>query len=272
MRRAVSLLPGRDSLGPGFGRRRGSRTSRALTTRGTDHRPVRRPPAASSPYSRRCSQRGPRSARYSGAVTQRRLSALSRPAASSAVVQPTTRSRVDLGLRLERGRPTGRLPRREGRSALAHCADSANPARRGRCARSSDWLRRAYQENAAPPPPRRPAGRQAPQLGSLTVVIEASGMPGRSWPPGVAGEHGNLHIALCIKNEDAARAGRPGQALAGSSTLCPVIRRRRAGRRRSLYGAMRTVWISAGRTYAVTAPTATSFSPGATCATTGRCC
>lgn len=36
-------------------------------------------------------------------------------------------------------------------------------------------------------------------------------MPGRSWPPGEAGEHGNLHIALCIKNEERPALVVPGK-------------------------------------------------------------
>jgi hypothetical protein len=46
--------------------------------------------------------------------------------------------------------------------------DAADPF----SARPTDWLLRAYNENAAPPPPRRPARRPAPVLGPLTVVIE----------------------------------------------------------------------------------------------------
>ena len=61
---------------------------------------------------------------------------------------------------------------------------------------------RAYQENAAPPPARRPSRRPAPVLGTLTVVIEGSSLPGLTCPPDSAGEHHNIHIALCTKSRD----------------------------------------------------------------------
>jgi Family of unknown function (DUF5990)/Domain of unknown function (DUF5655) len=141
--------------------------------------------------------------------SRKTLVSLSTPRRVFAVVQPTTRSRVDLGLRLERGRPTGRLLAARDLGAATVRIPLTRPGEVD--AEVVGWLRRAYQENAAPPPPRRPARRQAPQLGSLTVVIEASGMPGRSWPSGVAGEHGNLHIALCIKNEERPALVVPGK-------------------------------------------------------------
>jgi hypothetical protein len=37
-----------------------------------------------------------------------------------------------------------------------------------------DWMRRAYEENTAPPAPRRPARRPGTKLGTMTVVIEGS--------------------------------------------------------------------------------------------------
>jgi len=76
-------------------------------------------------------------------------------------------------------------------------------------------LARAYAENAEPPRPQRTARPRAPELGPPTVVIEASGLPGRTWsPPG--GEHHNVRIALCAKSRGPAVHGRTGQALAGS--------------------------------------------------------
>src|SRR5206468_7106115 len=79
-----------------------------------------------------------------------------------AVVQATAKSRVDLGLRLEHERPGGRL--------LA-ARDLGSATVRIPLTRPEDldaevlgWLRRAYQENAAPPPPRRPSRRPAPKL------------------------------------------------------------------------------------------------------------
>jgi uncharacterized protein DUF5990/uncharacterized protein DUF5655 len=126
-----------------------------------------------------------------------------------AVVQATTKSRVDLGLRLEHERSGGRL--------LA--ARDLGPATvRIPLTRPEDvdaevigWLRRAYAENAAPPPARRPARRQAPVLGTLTVVIEGSGLPGLTCPPDAAGEHHNVHIALCTKGKERSALVVPGK-------------------------------------------------------------
>jgi len=141
--------------------------------------------------------------------SRKTLVSLSTPRRVFAVVQPTTRSRVDLGLRLEHEHPGGRLLAARDLGAATVRIPLTRPGEVD--AEVVGWLRRAYQENAAPPPPRSPARRQAPQLGSLTVVIEASGLPGRSWPSGEATEHGNLHIALCIKNKDRPALVVPGK-------------------------------------------------------------
>ena len=158
-------------------------------------------------------------------AARKTLVSLSTPRRVFAVVQPTTRSRVDLGLRLEHElehelqheRPVGRL--------LA--ARDLGPATvRIPLARPEDvdaelvgWLRRAYAENAAPPPARRPPRPPAPELGPLTVVIEASSMPGRTWPP-LTGEHGNVHIALCVKGVKGVKGkGRPALLVPGKPWL-----------------------------------------------------
>jgi hypothetical protein len=133
---------------------------------------------------------------------------MSTPRRVFAVVQATTKSRVDLGLRLDRERPGGRL--------LA--ARDIGPATvRIPLTRPEDvdaevlgWLGRAYAENAAPPPPRRPARRPAPKLGTLTVVIEASGLPGLTWP-GADREHHNVHIALYTKSKERSALVIPGR-------------------------------------------------------------
>ena len=120
-----------------------------------------------------------------------------------AVVQPTTKSRVDLGLRLEHERPGGRLLAARDIGAATVRIPLTRPEDVD--ADVLGWLRRAYQENAAPPPARQPARRPAPELGLLAVVIEGSDLPGRSWPPGAAGEHRehhNVHIALCTKSKE----------------------------------------------------------------------
>jgi hypothetical protein len=72
-------------------------------------------------------------------------------------------------------------------------------------------LRRAYAENAAPPPARRPARRPAPELGPLTVVIEASSLPGLTCPPDAAGAHHHVHIALCTKSKERPALVVPGK-------------------------------------------------------------
>jgi hypothetical protein len=156
-------------------------------------------------------------------AARKTLVSLSTPRRVFAVVQATTRSRVDLGLRLEHElghelehkRPVGRL--------LA--ARDLGPATvRIPLARPEDvdaelvgWLRRAYAENAAPPPARRPSRPSAPELGPLTVVIEASSLPGRTWPP-LTGEHGNVHIALSVKGVKGVK-GRPALVVPGKPWL-----------------------------------------------------
>ena len=91
------------------------------------------------------------------------LVSLVTPRRTFAVVQATTRNRVDLGLRLDTARPAGRL--------LAARDVGAATVRIGMSApgdldeEALGWLRRAYEENTAPPP-RRPARRPAPRWGS----------------------------------------------------------------------------------------------------------
>src|SRR5215472_12768073 len=126
-----------------------------------------------------------------------------------AVIQATTRSRVDLGLRLEHERPGGRLLAARDLGAATVRIPLTQPEDVD--AEVLDWMRRAYRENAAPPPARRPARRPAPELGLLTVVIEGSNLPGRSWPPGAAGEHHNVHIALCTKSKERPALVVPGK-------------------------------------------------------------
>ena len=98
------------------------------------------------------------------------------PRRTFAVVKATAKSRVDLGLRLDHTQPGGRLlPARDIGAATVRipltAPDEIDDEVLG-------WLRRAYDENAAPPPPRRPARRPAPVLGTLTVVIEGFDLPG----------------------------------------------------------------------------------------------
>ena len=126
-----------------------------------------------------------------------------------AVVQATTKSRVDLGLRLDHQRPGGRL--------LA-ARDIGAATVRIALTRPEDvdsvvlgWLRQAYHENAAPPPPRRPARRPAPKVGTLTVLIEARSLPGLDWPADGGGQHHNVHIALSAKYTEQPALAVPGK-------------------------------------------------------------
>jgi hypothetical protein len=137
------------------------------------------------------------------------------PRRTFAVVQATTKNRVDLGLRLDGTRPGGRLlPARDIgaatlRIALATPEDVDDEV--------LGWLRRAYDENAAPPAPRRPARRPATALGPLTVVIEGFDLPGRTCRPEPDGTaHQNVHVALSGRSDDRPTLtvpGRPGRAI-----------------------------------------------------------
>ena len=123
------------------------------------------------------------------------------PRRTFAVVQATTKNRVDLGLRLDHEEPGGRLlvARDIGAATLRiplTGPDDLDDEVLG-------LLRRAYEENAAPPPPRPPARRPAPVLGSLTVVIEGYDLPGLTCRPEPGGSgHRNVHVALSGTSRD----------------------------------------------------------------------
>jgi hypothetical protein len=135
------------------------------------------------------------------------------PRRTFAVVKATTKSRVDLGLRLDSTQPGGRLlPARDIGAATVRipltAPDEVDEEVLG-------WLRRAYDENAAPPPPRRPARRPAPALGTLTVVIEGFDLPGLTCAPEPGGQvHQNIHVALTGPGN-----ARPALAVPGSRWL-----------------------------------------------------
>jgi hypothetical protein len=78
-------------------------------------------------------------------------------------------------------------------------------------------MRRAYAENAGPPPPRRPARRPGAIAGTMTVVIEGSELPGRTCRPEPDGRgHENVHVALGGRSTDRPALtlpGRPGMAI-----------------------------------------------------------
>ena len=131
------------------------------------------------------------------------------PRRTFAVIQATTKTRVDLGLRLERERPGGRLLAARDLGAATVRIVLARPEDVD--AEVLGWLRLAWQENAAPSPPHRPSRRPSPKLGALTVVIEADGLPGRTFPSADGGQYRNLHIGLAAKSTDLPALAVPGK-------------------------------------------------------------
>jgi hypothetical protein len=134
------------------------------------------------------------------------------PRRTFAVVQPTTKSRVDLGFRLDGLEPAGRLLAAKNvgngsiniRVALSGPGDIDEEV--------LGWLRRSYDQSLAPPAPRRPARRPGPVLGTLTVVIEGSGLPGLAWCPGPGGPaYQNVHVALHGHDQDRSFLPMPGR-------------------------------------------------------------
>jgi hypothetical protein len=140
---------------------------------------------------------------------RRTLVSLVSPRRTFAMVQATTKTRVDLGLRLEDAEPGGRLlpARNLGASTLRIALTSPDEVddevRR--------WLQRAYAENTAPALPRRSARRPAPAVGAMTVVIEGSELPGLTWQREPGGQaHSNVHAALYTRSKDRPALVMPG--------------------------------------------------------------
>jgi hypothetical protein len=137
------------------------------------------------------------------------------PRRTFAVVQATTKNRVDLGLRLDNAKPGGRLLTAGDIGAATLRIPLTGPGDLDEEALA--WLRRAYDENAAPPPPRRPARRPAAVLGQLAVLIEGYDLPGLSCRPDASGYgYHNVHVALGGKAGDRAALvipDRPGAAI-----------------------------------------------------------
>jgi len=142
------------------------------------------------------------------------------PRRTFAVVQAATKSRVDLGLRLDQENPGGRLlPARDLGAATVRI-----PLTRPEDvdAEVLGWLRRAYRENAAPPPPRRLPRRPAPVIGQLTVVIDGFDLPGLTCAPEAGGQvHDNIHVALAGPRKDGRGRGeeRPALVIPGNPWL-----------------------------------------------------
>lgn len=150
------------------------------------------------------------------------LVSLVSPRRTFAVLKPTTKSRVDLGLRLDSvNPPEGRLlPARDIGQATVRIPLAA-PDEVDDEVRS--WLARAYEENTAPPSDerKRPAVRPKPVLGTLQVVIAGTELPGLSCNPEPDGTvHRNIHVALAASASGIAEGmptlsvpGRPGVAV-----------------------------------------------------------
>jgi hypothetical protein len=128
------------------------------------------------------------------------LVSLVSPRRTFAVLKPATKSRVDLGLRLDSTQPEGHLlPARDigqatVRIALTTSGDVDDEVR--------NWLTRAYDENTAPPAdePKHPPSRPKPVLGTLNVVIEGTELPGLTCQPELDGTvHRNIHVALSTR-------------------------------------------------------------------------
>jgi hypothetical protein len=132
-----------------------------------------------------------------------------------AVVQATTKDRVDLGLRLEGVEAGGRLLAAKNIGPATVRIPLAGPGEFDD--EALGWLRRAYEQNTGPAPPRRPpAPRGKADPRPLRVVIEGFDLPGRSWCAG-PDEPGyeNVHVALSSHSKDRPGlvvADRPGQA------------------------------------------------------------
>jgi hypothetical protein len=132
------------------------------------------------------------------------------PRRTFAVVQATTKNRVDLGLRLDNEKPGGRLLAARDIGAANLRIPLTGPGDFDE--EALGWLRRAYDENAAPPPPRRPARRPATVLGPLTVVIEGYDLPGLTCQPEPDGtRHRNIHVALSGRSADRQALAVPGR-------------------------------------------------------------
>ena len=135
------------------------------------------------------------------------------PRRTFAVIQATTKSRVDLGLRLDHESPGGRLLAARDLGAATVRIPLTRPEDVD--AEVLRWLRRAYAENAAPPPPRRPSRRPSAQARGAHRG-DRGHQPARAHLPlerrrGVP----QLSYRAGHQEQGAAHAGRTGQTLAG---------------------------------------------------------
>jgi hypothetical protein len=143
------------------------------------------------------------------------------PRRTFAAVQATTKSRVDLGLRLTDLEPGGRLlaARNLNVGAVNLMVALTGPGEVDE--EVLGWLRLAYDESVAPAAPRRPARRPAPVLGTLTVLIDGFDLPGLTCHPEPDGTvHRSVHVALTGHDEDRPALELPGRG--GALALEPV--------------------------------------------------
>jgi hypothetical protein len=133
------------------------------------------------------------------------------PRRTFAAVQATTKSRVDLGLRLADVKPEGRLLAVRNINVGAVNLMVALTAPGEVDEEVLGWLRRAYDESVAPPAPRRPARRPAPVAGTLAVLVDGFDLPGLTCHPEPDGTvHRSVHVALTGPD-----AGRPYLEMTG---------------------------------------------------------
>jgi Family of unknown function (DUF5990)/Domain of unknown function (DUF5655) len=140
------------------------------------------------------------------------------PRRTFAAVQATTKSRVDLGLRLDGAEPCGRLAAAKNIASGTINVKIALTSPDDLDDETLGWLRRAYEESTTPPPPRRRAPRPRPvSTSSLTVVVEGTDLPGRSCGPNPEGNWYNaVHVGLLSDSKDVPGLrvpGRPSRAI-----------------------------------------------------------
>jgi Family of unknown function (DUF5990)/Domain of unknown function (DUF5655) len=139
------------------------------------------------------------------------------PRRTFAAVQATTKSRVDLGLRLDGVEPAGRVL--EARNIASGTINLRIPLSGPGDVDDEvvGWLKRAYDQSLAPPAPRRPARRPVPELGPMTVLIDGYDLPGLTCHPEPDGtRHQNIHVALHMNR---ARGDRPALVMPGRPGL-----------------------------------------------------
>jgi hypothetical protein len=163
------------------------------------------------------------------AVARKTCVSLVSPRRTFAAVQATTKSRVDLGLRLDGVQPAGRLLVAKN---IASGTINLRIALSGPGEIDEEvlgWLRRAYDESVAPPPTHRPSPlprspstrRPAPVAGTMTVVIDGFDLPGLTCDPGPnLPVHRTVHVALSGHDQDRRYLDMPGRG--GARAVEPV--------------------------------------------------